>query len=116
VDPSGFILNVNSFTTTAAAANTPLRVDAARLNPTTLNYAATQELRGGLTASVTISSSNTTTGVIVGSPVVFNPRDTALTSGAFDPRAVGSTTISLTQPAGFTTPSNLQQITATVNP
>ena len=34
VDPSGFILNMNDITTTAGAANTSLRIDAARLNPT----------------------------------------------------------------------------------
>jgi hypothetical protein len=37
---------------------------------------------------------------------------------AFDPAAQGLTTISVTTPAGFSfsTPSNLQSITATVNP
>ena len=57
VDPSGFILNESNFTIAASAANRALRVDAARLNPSSFNYAATQELRGGLSVSVPITSS-----------------------------------------------------------
>ena len=57
VDPSGFILNMSNFTTTAVAANTTLRVDAALLNPGTLNYQQSQALRGGLTVNVAVTSS-----------------------------------------------------------
>ncbi len=116
VDPSGFILNMSNFTTNAGAANTTLRVDAARLNPATLNYAQSQPLRGGLTVNVPVSSSNTAVGTIVGSPAVFNPGDTVNFGTAFDPAAQGPTTISVATPAGFSMPSNLQSITATVNP
>lgn len=116
VDPSGFILNANNITTTANAANTILRVDASRLNPVTLNWAQTQELRGGLTVSVPVLSSNTAAGTILGSPAVFNARDFFNQATSFDPAAAGSSTVSITTPAGFSTPSNLQSITATVNP
>jgi subtilisin-like proprotein convertase family protein len=116
VDPSGFILNIGSVTTTAGAANTALRIDAARLAPGTLTYQTSQPLRGGITVNVQVSSSNTAAGTIVGSPAVFNPGDTLNFGTAFDPAAQGSTTISLTTPAGFSTPSNLQSIPATVNP
>ncbi len=57
VDPSGFILNMGDFNTNTFAANTTLRVDAARLNPTTLNYVQSQALRGGLTVNVAVTSS-----------------------------------------------------------
>ena len=75
VDPSGFIINDSDFTTTRYSANRAIRVDSARLNPTTLNYAATQEVRGGLSASVGLTSSDTTVGDIIGSPVLFNGGD-----------------------------------------
>jgi hypothetical protein len=37
-------------------------------------------------------------------------------STAFDPLSPGATNISIGTPAGFSTPSNYQQITATVSP
>jgi hypothetical protein len=113
IDPSGFILNQGNISTTTFSTNTSVRVDASRLNPTTLNYATTQALRGGLTVPVPIISSNTTVGTIVTSPLVFHGGDSAL-NGAFDPANSGTTTIAIQQPAGFTTPSAFQSITATV--
>src|SRR5260221_10908516 len=117
VDPSGFYLNGSNFTTTAHSANTTLTVSAARLNPTTLNVALGQELRGGLsTVNVAVTSSDPTVGTIVNSPAVFNGGDLSRTV-QFDPLAAGTATISLgTTPPGFSTPSNQQQITATVTP
>ena len=116
VDPSGFILNMSDITTTAGAANTSLRVDATRLNPSTLNWVQTQDVRGGLNLNVTVTSSNPAVGTIVGSPVAFAPGDSFKTTALFDPAAVGSTTIAVTTPAGFTTPSNMTTVRATVNP
>jgi len=116
VDPSGFILNTGDFTTTASAANTALSISTVRLNATTLNFAAYQPLRGGLTASVPIVSSNTTVGTIVGSPAAFAPNVNTVTTAAFNPAAAGTTLVSLTPPTGFSTPSNFQKITVTVNP
>jgi uncharacterized repeat protein (TIGR01451 family) len=114
VDPSGFIINDSDFTTTRFSANRAIRVDAARLNPTTLNYVTTQEVRGGFSVSVGLTSSNTTVGDIIGSPVVFNGGDNFIATMLFDPKANGTTDIRVTTPAGFSTPSNFQQITATV--
>jgi hypothetical protein len=116
VDPSGFILNMSNITTTANAGNTNLRIDASRLDPVTLNWSQTQELRGGLTVNVPVSSSNTAAGTIDGSPAVFQARDLFNQATSFNPAASGSSTISIATPAGFSTPSNFQSITATVNP
>jgi hypothetical protein len=116
VDPSGFLLNMNDITTTAGAANTSLRVDAGRLNPATLNWTQSQDVRGGLNVSVTVTSSNPAAGTIAGSPVAFAPGDSFKTTAAFDPAAAGTTTIGVTTPPGFMTPSNFQTIVATVNP
>jgi hypothetical protein len=117
VNPSGFYLATSSFTTTASAANTPIVVSPARLDPTFLTVASAQPLRGGYSPPVTVSinSSNPTAGTIVGSPASFNGGDSSK-SLSFDPAAAGITTISVTPPAGFSVPSNLQQIVATVNP
>jgi hypothetical protein len=65
---------------------------------------------------VTVTSSNTAAGTIVGSPVAFAPGDSFKTTTAFDPAAAGSSTVSVATPAGFSTPSNMQSITVTVNP
>ncbi|HEX7795014.1 MAG TPA: hypothetical protein VF456_11715, partial [Vicinamibacterales bacterium] len=116
VDPSGFYLQTSSFTTTAGANNTNVAVGAARLNSVTLNVAQNQALRGGLSGiNVTVNSSNPAVGTIVGSPVSFDGNNLSKTV-AFDPSAAGTSTITITTPAGFSTPSNSQQITATVNP
>ena len=116
VDPSGFILIMGNFTTTTGATNTTLRVDAARLNPGTLNYSQSQPLRGGLTVERAGDELDTSVGTIVGSPAVFNAGNAQNFATAFNPAAQGSATISVAAPAGFSTPSNLQSITATVNP
>jgi len=116
VGPSGFVVYpTGNFTTSATAGNTNIQIAPARLDPGTLNYSGTQALRGGLTVSVPVTSSNSAVGVIVTSPVVFSGGATSVTT-AFDPLAVGSTEISITQPvgSGFSTPSNYQKITATV--
>ena len=81
-----------------------------------LQRARAQPLRGGhASVSVDVTSSNTTVGRIVGSPVVFSVNQSSKTV-QFDPLAVGTTTLAVPPPVGFSTPINLQQITATVNP
>ncbi len=116
VNPSGFVISTpTSITTTAAAANTNVTVRPARLDPVTLNFVANQNLRAGITANVSISSGNSSVGTMVTSPLSFAGGTGPLTS-AFDPAAVGMTVISITQPPGWSIPSNLQSISATVNP
>jgi hypothetical protein len=117
VHPSGFSFALGtppSVTTTTFSANSTFSVEPVRLDPTTLNMAAGQTLRGGYPdVSVTVTSSNTTVGTIVNSPVVLKSNET-FKSVQFDPANAGSATIDLSTPAGFTTPSNLKQISATV--
>jgi len=114
---SGFIIDpryLSSINTTAQAANTTVRITAARLDSFG-NLAAYQALRGGLNVSVPVTSSNTAVGVITTSPVDF-PGGSSTVATEFDPVAVGSTVISVLPPVGspFSTPSNYQKITATV--
>jgi hypothetical protein len=115
VNPSGFVINSpGNFTTTAAAANTNVQIAAARLDPVTLNRSVNQPLRGGLQALVEVTSSNTAAGTITTSPVTFLGNVTTVNT-SFNPQAPGTSNIGVVQPAGFTLPNNLQQITATVN-
>jgi len=115
VNPSGFVINSpGNFTTAATAANTNVQIAAARLDPVTLNRSVNQPLRGGLQALVEVTSSNTSAGTITTSPVTFSGNVTSVNT-AFNPQAPGTSNIGVVQPAGFTVPNNLQQITATVN-
>ncbi len=115
VDPSGFVVINGNFSTNVGAANTNIRIDSARLSPVTLNYSTSQPIRGGLSVQVPVTSSNTAVGTIVTSPLTFQNGVFTLNT-AFDPAGTGSTTITVGVPAGFSTPSNSRQITATVNP
>ncbi|MFO1428574.1 MAG: PKD domain-containing protein [Candidatus Competibacteraceae bacterium] len=113
--PSGFALEIGSFSTRASAANTSIPVRSYVLNPGTLVPYNVQWVRGGLTVEVPVSSSNPAVGAITTSPVVFHSNELYATT-QFDPQTVGTTTLSLGTPAGFSTPNRSQQITATVNP
>ena len=65
------------------------------------------------TVGVPVTSSDLAVGTITTSPIVFNPGDSS-DSTSFQPIADGTSTISIGTPAGFSTPSQYQQITATV--
>ena len=96
VDPSGFILNMGNFTTTTSAANTTLQSRrGASSHPTTLNYSQSQPLRGGLTVNVPVTSSDYERRHDRGQSGDRSTPATSLNFGtAFDPAAVGTTTIS----------------------
>ena len=70
-------------------------------------------VRGGASASVDVVSSDPSVGAITISPLVFMGADGQLDTD-FDPLAVGTTTISITQPPGFLPPSGETAITAPV--
>jgi hypothetical protein len=112
--PSGFIINSPSLiNTTTFAANSSLQITSARLLPGTLAWQANQDLRSGFSASVSVTSSDTSVGTIVGSPATFTGGQGSATP-AFDPANQGTSTVAVVQPAGFSTPSTFRQITATV--
>ena len=72
-------------------------------------------MRGSLSFSVNVFSSDPSVGIITVSPLIFTG-DADYLNTAFDPLAVGTTTISITQPPGFTPPVDRTSIVATVNP
>ena len=112
--PSGFVIYTpSSIATTSLAANKELDIRPARLHATTLAYQADQRVRGGITASVPVTSSVPAVGTITTSPIVF-ANGANLVYDYFDPIGPGTSTLSVGVPAGFSTPSNRRQITATV--
>lgn len=114
VKPSGFAIYApSSINTTSFSANTSLTIRSAYLNETTLAVTSYQKLRGGITADVTVTSSDPAVGTITVTPITF-ASNTLEVATAFDPVGPGTATISVEPPAGFSTPSNGRQITATV--
>jgi hypothetical protein len=115
VNPSGFTFaNIGGISTTTFSAPTNLNVYPSILNPSSLTFITTATLNPGLAPiSVPVTSSNTVVGTITSSPLVFNPDITSQTT-TFKPASAGTTSISIGTPAGFSTPSNDAQNTATV--
>lgn len=114
VAPSGFVLGSSSITTNKYASNTIITIKSARLNPDSLEISEYQNLRGGLSINVPISTSDPTVGVAAPSSVAISANATQAYT-AFDPVDVGTCILSLGTPDGFQTPSEKQQLTATVN-
>jgi hypothetical protein len=114
--PSGIVWQSGSFSTTAGAANTNLTVLAAQLSPTTLTAQSFQNIRTGSSVSVSVTSSVTTVGTIVTSPVTINAGANTATL-SFHPVSSGVTNLVITTPTGFATPngSGATSISATVN-
>ena len=115
-DPSGFDINSpGNFTIAAGAANRNIQICAWRLDPVFLNRVQSQNVRGGVTANVPVLSSDTNVGTITTSPLPIGPNQNCQNT-QFDPMNPGNTTISVTAPGGFETPSQRQSIIATVDP
>lgn len=116
VDPAGFMLySPGSFSTTSLSANTTISLRGAILNPGTLSVIGYAPVSPTVApVNVTFTSATTTVGTLT-SPVVFSGGDNVLTS-SFHPVGAGTSVLSVTQPLGFSVPSqvNTQQITATV--
>lgn len=116
VDPSGFVIySPGNITTNTTAGNTELNIRPAKLNPVNFTYTTAQNLRGGLSVSVDVVSSNAGVGVITASPLIFDS-NTSSAKTQFDPLAAGTCTLSVVPPDGFSTPTTRREIDATVNP
>ncbi len=115
---SGFVLQSpfgqvgGDFLTSTLSGNSNITVLSALLDQSG-GFLTTQLLAGGTSAFVNVTSANTTVGTITTSPVT-------ITSGTnngvtqFTPNAQGTTLISASTPAGFTTPSQFASLNATV--
>jgi hypothetical protein len=117
VYPSGFTtggIYSNGLSTTSFSGPSGFTIYATILSPQTLAYQTTAAINPGLgPISVPVTSSNTTIGTITTSPVVFNAGDTSQGT-SFQPSSAGTSTVSVGTPAGFSTPANYTQFTATV--
>ncbi len=118
VYPSGFTFAGSysgGLNTTATATPTTLTIYPTILNPGTLTYYTTNvTVNPGLGGtSVPLTSSNTSVGTITTSPLIFNGNESYMQT-TFKPAAAGTSTITIGVPAGFSTPSQYQQINATV--
>ena len=104
----------SDFSTTVNASNRNIQIRPASLD-TLQRVDEVQQVRGGTIFSIDVFSSDPSVGLITISPLVFTG-DVDYLITAFDPLAVGTTTISITQPPGFTPPVDRTSIVATVNP
>jgi hypothetical protein len=117
--PSGLYLGTGSFSTTTSSSPTNLTVYFATLSPGTLTLYSYFPLGPQASPiSFSIASGTTAAGTITGSPASITVQGYYNnTSVQFQPLAAGSSVLTLTEPAGYSTPSNESlQITATVTP
>jgi hypothetical protein len=114
VDPSGLVINSGNILTTLSSTPQVMVVPAV-LNPGVLTVYSYGQLNPGVGPfGIALNSTNLGVGTISTSPVVLNADATSATTN-FQPVAAGTTTLGLgTQPAPFSTPSQYQQVTATV--
>lgn len=124
LSPSGFAFLTGSFTTTSFSPNSNLDIRPWLLTAGTLTITSNQSLRAGIApVQVAISSDNTAIGTVVNSggtaisSITFNGNDIFNTAAFFHP--VGGSAnpvhLTLTQPAGFDTPSSGTSIAVTVS-
>jgi len=117
--PSGFLLagpagiGTSTLTTNQGVSST-LTVYAARLD-SSFNSQENQQIRGGLTVAVPVTSSSTSVGTITSSPVTFNGGDSSNTT-QFSAVSSGSTTLTAGVPSGFSKPASGNTLNTTVNP
>jgi hypothetical protein len=102
VSPSGFVFTGlgSPVTVDAFAANQNYAVRLAILNNDG-SFFTWDAVRGGASIPVVVTSSNPAAGTIVNSPVLFTS-NVSFVNATFDPVALGSTVVAITQPAGYT--------------
>jgi phage-related protein len=119
VNPSGFVINSGNILTTLASTPSVMVVPAV-LNPGVLTLYNYGQLNPGIGPyGLPVTSGNTGVGTISTSPVSLGGGATSATT-TFQPVAAGTTTVNLGAPpasglpGAFSTPSQYQQVTATV--
>jgi len=117
VDPSGFVVSSStSISVPSTSPGTAITIKPARLNPTTFRYAAYGKLRGGISdVPVEVVSSDWSVGTISTSPLMFLANASSMVA-TLVPKNVGTCTISVVAPAGFSIPSEHGEVAVTVTP
>jgi len=109
--PSGIVVFPLASTTMANGGSSSFGVSTAQLSVDGLNTPQSQQnLAGNLSLTVALTNSNPTIGKLNGSAsatvnIAIAP-GTSVTNVSFTPTASGSTTVSVTQPPGWSTPAN----------
>ena len=121
--PSGFRIQgpggtgVSTFTVPTGVTNTPITITAIRLTAS-LDFAEVQQVRGGTTVVVPLTSSAPSVGTIPATASIGSPNGQAANSAAtvnFSSLAVGATSLTAGTPANFSTPNGaINVVTATV--
>ena len=119
VQPAGFAINTGDFTASVGDQPTQIQVEPYYLNPGTLTIASYPQTVSPTAGAVNVpmTSSNTAVGTISNAPLMFNGNSSSsdgVAYGTFTPLATGTSTILIGTPEGFSTPSQQQSITATV--
>jgi hypothetical protein len=92
------------FNTPLASGNQPLSISTAQLDPNTLGFVQTQPLAGAVALTVTLINSNSAVGTVPGTVTITPGTDTGTVQ--FHPITMGMTTIGVTEPTGYSTPSD----------
>jgi len=100
------------FQTTTGASPTPISLYTVRLD-SSLKFAEQQALAGGEPLKLDLTSSDAKVGAITSSPVAISAGASTIAT-LFKPSAAGSTTLSLKQPPGFSTPLQFASVMAVV--
>jgi hypothetical protein len=115
--PSGFVIYGPfglgaDFFTTSGAANSDLTIYSVLLD-NTLNFVASQAVRGGFSATVEVKSANAAAGTITIPFLTFTGGSTSADT-QFHPVGAGTSAISAIPPSGFSTPAQSGSLTASV--
>jgi hypothetical protein len=116
--PSGIVVAgpaglVSTGLTTYAGQKTALAVQTARLD-SSLNYVEVQQLRGGASVSVNLTTDNAPVGTVTPAQVSISG-GTSSVAAQFNAWSSGVTAVTAATPASFNTPNQYQSLTATVN-
>ncbi len=114
--PSGFVVSSSAGLglnfSTDPGTDSPLRISSYRLS-TSLAPVLEQKIRGGISVSVMAAADKSLVGTILGSPLTING-GSSNGNVAFHPIGAGDTTVSVSTPTGFNTPTSGTSLVATV--
>jgi hypothetical protein len=92
-----------TFNTPLASGNQPLSISTAQIDSSG-NFIETQPLAGTAALTVTLTNSNPAVGTVPATATITPGTDTVTVQ--FHPLTVGTTTIGVNQPAGYSTPTD----------
>jgi hypothetical protein len=108
LSPSAIVIDAgnglgNFVPTTTGSAPITLTIESALLD-SNFNFVTNMPLAGGTSASINVTSLPAGVGTITSSPVIITGGNSSTTS-AFQPSSTGNATVSVSEPAPFSTPS-----------